>query len=105
MNIFLFTFPVIAEQFELCGPETELQLTPNGETSSATVSLPSALGDHKSPCKLHVNAPKTHVIYMQFAEGPLMKNKIPINESHHPPCVMHIVSFAPVRLCALVFRP
>lgn len=82
---------------ELCGPETEIQLTSNGESSAAIIGLPSTSEERHTPCKLHINAPKSHIIYMQFTDGNIkVRNKARIQNNntdlHHPTCIMHVVS-------------
>ncbi|RZC41499.1 uncharacterized protein BDFB_001381 [Asbolus verrucosus] len=87
-----FFVPVISASTELCGSETEIELTKSGETSTMTVTLSPI--EHDSICKLRVTAPKTHVINMQFVEpNAEIQQALMLNHSdaHHPPCVMSLL--------------
>ncbi|KAJ3642120.1 hypothetical protein Zmor_024932 [Zophobas morio] len=82
---------LISASTELCGSDTEIELTKSGETSTMTVTL--APIEHNSICKMRVTAPSTHVIYMQFVEpSQEVKRALMLNSSGtaHPPCVMSI---------------
>lgn len=87
-----FFVSVISASTELCGSDSEIELTKTGETSTMTVTLSPI--EHNSVCKMRVKAPTTHVVYVQFVEPtPEVKRALKLNTTtNHPPCVMSFVS-------------
>lgn len=87
----VFALSVINNLKELCGPETEITLTEEGENSSVTLLLNPG---EESTCKLKVIAPYTHIVNVQFVESSeeihraLIINKTVTN----PPCMLSMVS-------------
>lgn len=75
---------------DLCGSETNVELTAHGNTSSTIIDLS---GDYENYCKLRITAPKTHAINIQFIESSIEFKKALMSnssEEEHPPCTMSI---------------